>query len=261
MGLFRRKNGGFMDQIRCDEPSYLIWKWHPQGSEKGNNNRENAIRWGSSLRVKESQVAVFVYNMTDGMTQDFIEGPFDQILETENLPVFADIIGLAYQGGTPFQAEVYFINLAEKIQIPFVVPYFEIYDARFPDIGVPVAVRGTMVFRISDYREFIRIHGLSDFSLKDLQNRMKDVVTGCVKSVVSMIPDEMKIPIVQIDRKVFEISEIIEKCLSERLFRDFGIDVSAIDISSIETDRTSDGYHKLMALTAEKNNSVNVEKT
>ena len=42
-----KRTGGFMDEIRCDEPSYLIWKWHPSGSELGDNNRENAIRWGS----------------------------------------------------------------------------------------------------------------------------------------------------------------------------------------------------------------------
>ena len=41
MGLFgKRKNMGFMDEIRCDEPSYLIWKWHPSGSQQGNNYRE-----------------------------------------------------------------------------------------------------------------------------------------------------------------------------------------------------------------------------
>ena len=75
MGLFGNtpKAGGFMDVIRCDEPSYLIWKWHPKGSEPGNNNRENAIRWGSSLRVKDGEVAVFVYNQPNGFKEDFIE--------------------------------------------------------------------------------------------------------------------------------------------------------------------------------------------
>ena len=55
MSLFdrRKRNGGFMDEIRCDEPSYLIWKWHPAGVQLGEGNRENAIRWGSSLRVKD----------------------------------------------------------------------------------------------------------------------------------------------------------------------------------------------------------------
>ena len=111
MGLFSKKlsGGGFMDVIRCDEPSYLIWKWHPEGTEIGNNMRENAIRWGSSLRVKDGEVAVFVYNQKNGIMQDFVEGPFDDIIKTENFPILASIIGLAYQGGTPFQAEVYFI--------------------------------------------------------------------------------------------------------------------------------------------------------
>ena len=42
MGLFGNKNGGFMDVIRCDEPSYLIWKWYPAGSEARNNTREKS---------------------------------------------------------------------------------------------------------------------------------------------------------------------------------------------------------------------------
>ena len=108
MSLFNRnKNtGGFMDQIRCDEPSYLIWKWHPAGTQAGANKRENAIRWGSSLRVKDGEVAVFVYAQDNGTMQDYIVGPYDQTIETANFPVLARIVGLAYAGGTPFQAEV-----------------------------------------------------------------------------------------------------------------------------------------------------------
>ena len=130
MGLFSKKTlgGGFMDVIRCDEQSYLIWKWRPEGTQKGNNRKENAIRWGSSLRVKEGSVAVFVYSQLDGTAQDYIVGPYDSVLETENLPVIASIVGLAYDGGTPFQAEVYFINLAEIIQVKFAVPFFDVYD-------------------------------------------------------------------------------------------------------------------------------------
>ena len=78
-----------MDEIRCDEPSYLIWKWHPAGVQLGKGNRENAIRWGSSLRVKDGEVAVFVYSQYDGTAQEDIEGPCDLILNTENLPILA----------------------------------------------------------------------------------------------------------------------------------------------------------------------------
>ena len=51
MALFGKKEGGLMDVIRCDEPSYLIWKWRPAGSDANDTKKENAIRWGSSLRV------------------------------------------------------------------------------------------------------------------------------------------------------------------------------------------------------------------
>ena len=71
MGLFDRNNrkSGLMDEIRCDEPSYLIWKWHPSGVRQGETVRENSIRWGSSLRVKDGEVAVFVYKQKYGCTQ------------------------------------------------------------------------------------------------------------------------------------------------------------------------------------------------
>lgn len=250
MALFgKSKAGGFMDEIRCDEPSYLIWKWHPTGSEQGNNNRENAIRWGSSLRVKDGEVAVFVYQQKDGTLQDFIEGPFDQTIKTENFPVLASIIGLAYGGGTPFQAEVYFINLAHIIQARFGVPYFDIYDPRFLDFGVPVAVRGTISFKIDNYREFIKLHRLSSFNLDDFQKQIKDAVTRYVKDTVTNAPAAHNIPVIQIESKTAQINDAIEYDIGKRLKENFGVIVSGVDIGSIEIDKSSEGYSQLMAVT------------
>jgi hypothetical protein len=85
MGIFSsKKEGSMMDIIRCDEQDYLIWKWRASGNEVSPTNKENASRCGSSLRVKDGEVAVFVYKQKDGVIQDFIEGPFD---ETIKLPV------------------------------------------------------------------------------------------------------------------------------------------------------------------------------
>ena len=61
MSFFGSKSeGGMMDVIRCDETDYLVWKWTPNGQAL-TTNKENSIRWGSSLRVKDGEVAVFVY--------------------------------------------------------------------------------------------------------------------------------------------------------------------------------------------------------
>ena len=250
MGLFgKRKNVGFMDEIRCDEPSYLIWKWHPTGTQNGNNYRENAIGWGSSLRVKDGEVAVFVYKHDDGTMQDYIEGPFDQIIETQNFPVLASIVGLAYAGGTPFQAEVYFINLAQIVQVKFGVPFFDVYDPRFDDFGVPVAVRGTISFKITDYRQFIKLHRLSNFNLDDFQKQIRDVVIRYVKDIVANAPAIHNIPLVRIEAKTSEINDAIEYDIGKRLKEDFGVDVSGIDIGTIEIDKSSEGYRQLMSVT------------
>lgn len=251
MGLFNRNNrtGGFMDEIRCDEPNYLIWKWHPSGSQPGENQRENSIRWGSSLRVKDGEVAVFVYKQKDGTMQDFIEGPYDQILSTKNLPILASIVGLAYEGGTPFQAEVYFINIARMIQVRFGVPFFDVYDPRFPDFSVPVAVRGTISFGIKDYREFVKLHRLFSFNLDDFQKQIRDVANRYIKDAVANAPAAHNIPVIQIESKIAQINDAIEFDLSERLSETFGVVVSGVDIGAIEIDKSSDGYRQLLSIT------------
>ena len=250
MATFRKQSaGGFMDEIRCDEPSYLIWKWHPAGAQPGNNNRENAIRWGSSLRVKDGEVAVFVYNQKNGTMQDYIEGPYDETIKTANFPVLASIVGLAYDGGTPFQAEVYFINLAHVVQVKFGVPFFDIYDPRLVDFGVPVAVRGTVSFCIADYREFIKLHRLTNFSLGDFQRQIRDAVSRYVKDAVANAPAANNIPVIQIETKTAQINDAVEYDIGERLKESFGVLVSGVDIAAIEIDKTSEGYRHLMAVT------------
>ena len=259
MGLFnnnKEKAGGFMDQIRCDEPSYLIWKWHPKGSQQGDNNRENAIRYGSSLRVKDGEVAVFVYKQNNEVMQDFIEGPFDQIIETKNFPVLASIVGQAYAGGTPFQAEIYFINIAQLIQVRFGVPFFDVFDPRFKDFGVPVAVRGTISFKIQDYRGFVKLHRLINFDLDQFQDQIKDAVIRYVKETVANAPARNDIPVIQIETKTAQITDNCELLISDRLKEDFGVVVSGVDISAIEIDKSSEGYKQLMAVTKDVESDV-----
>lgn len=253
MSLFNKndRKGGFMDEIRCDEPSYLIWKWYPVGVQSGVGNRENAIRWGSSLRVKDGEVAVFVYKQGNGTMQDFIVGPFNQRIKTANFPVLASIVGLAYEGGTPFQAEVYFINLARIIQVKFGVPFFDVYDPRFADFGVPIAVRGTVSFSIADYREFIKLHRLNSFNLDDFQKQIRDAVNRYVKDCVANAPASHNIPVIQIESKTAQINDVVEYDLTERLKENFGVLVSGFDIGVIEIDKSSEGYCQLMSVTRE----------
>lgn len=248
MSLLNRSSGGVLDVIRCDEKDYLIWKWRPHNTG-GRSKRENSIRWGSALRVKDGEVAVFFCSGPEGTVQEGIEGPFDGRLETGNLPVLSSIVELAYGGDSPYQAEIYFVNLAQIIQVKFGVPYFDVFDQRFPDLGVPVAVRGTISFHITDYQEFVKLNRLDTFSLDSFRNQIKDTVSRHVKSVVTNLPAVHNIPVVQMERKLDEINLLVAERLLP-IFRDqFGATVTSIDIAAIETDKDSEEYRELASIT------------
>ncbi|MBE7088503.1 MAG: DUF4339 domain-containing protein [Clostridiales bacterium] len=251
MGLFKnnKKVGLIADIIRCDEPSYLIWKWHPDGTQPGENKREYAIRRGSSLRVKEGEVAVFVYKQKDGTMQDFVEGPFDAKLKTANLPILSSILGAFLGGDTPFQAEVYFINLANVIQTRFAVPYFDVSDYRHPDFTVPIAVRGSITFKIDDYKNFIKLHRLTNFNLEVFSEQIRDAVSRYVKNAVASASLTYSVPVVQLASKTEMINDEVERNLKQRLKEDFGVVASGIDIGVIDIDTSSEGYRELMAIT------------
>jgi membrane protease subunit (stomatin/prohibitin family) len=250
MSIFSKpKKGGMSDVIRCDEPNYLIWKWHPNGVSAGEVKRETAIRTNSILRVKNGEVAVFVYKQKNGVNEDYILGPYDEVLKSKNFPVLSSIIGLWYEGDTPFQAEVFFINLARAIQINFGVPYFDVVDPRFPDFQVPVAVRGTMTFKIEDYKAFVKYHQLVNFSIDDLKTKINATVSRYVKSAVTNALTENNIPLIAIESKIDLITEKIELFVRGRLAENFGVFVTGLDISAIEVDKDNDAYRELKRIT------------
>ena len=230
MGIFGRgKGGGLMNVIRCDEQEYLVWKWRPLGQDVNSTSRENSIRYGSSLRVKDGEVAVF---------------------KTANFPVLSSIVGLAFGGESPFQAEVYFINLAQNNQLRFSVPYFDVFDPRLPDHGVPMAVRGIITFNITDYKGFLKLNRLVNFDHNQFLEQIRGALSKYVKGVVMNIPQEMGIPMVQMERQILSINERVESYLKPRLENDFGVNVKGLDISALQIDKDSPYYEDLRQLTA-----------
>lgn len=182
--------------------------------------------------------------------QDYIEGPYDQTIKTANFPILTSIVGAAFGGASPFQAEIYFINLSGNIQIRFGVPFFDVFDPRYPDHPVPIAVRGTITFNIADYKEFIKLNRLIDFDLDSFEQQVKSAVVKNIKGIVINIPSDNGIPVVQMERKILELNDLIEGLLRKRFISDFGVNLKALDISSLEIDKESSGYKALQKITA-----------
>lgn len=252
LNIFKNNDGGFMDVIRCEEQEYLIHKWTPGGAAANTTTRENAIRYGSRLRVMPGEAAVFLYPQQDGTMMDVIEGPVDQTIKTANFPVLSNIVGAFYGGESPFMAEVYFLNLGQNIQIKFGIPYFDVFDNRFPDLGIPCAVRGSITFNVVDYTNFIKLYRLLNFELDELKEKIKDFYTRKIKAIVLNIPADTGLPVMQLERKLDDINEYVMKKLKPELETDFGINLKRLDINTIELDKTSSAYMQLKGATTDQ---------
>jgi membrane protease subunit (stomatin/prohibitin family) len=259
------KGGLFADMIQSPEQNrdWLIYKWRPAGGEAGSTRRENSIRFSSSITVRQGEVAVFLYtaqrqNLTGqsgtgqtigGAPLDFIEGYWQGGLKTANLPILAGILGAAFGGGTPFPAQVYFINTAGVNQVQFGVPYFPMFDPRLPDHPVDVAVRGALTFRIADYKQFIGLHALVDFDMEKFKTQIKTAVVDHVQNSMMDIQAKLGRPLIQINTYRRDVRAMLEDDLKRSLASTYGVTLAELNISAIEVDQESPGYARLARLT------------
>ena len=265
MWLFNKsKEGGLMDSIRCDERDFLIWKWRPDSSrEAGQSKKENSIRYGSSLRVRPGQAAVFLYQNKG--SYDVITGPYDDVVRTENMPVLASIIGTAYKGGTPFPAEVYFINLAKGMELPFVIPYFRVIpsEPEYKAYDIEVAIKGSMTFEVPVQQEFLKYFleawGTSDTSMEDFEAKVKTLLTQEVKRVVSNAPKDTGIFIMHFNGLIGELGRYICSRIQDPIAHRFGVLATGVNIDDIRYDEDSEGYQRLKRLTEDQTHLYNLE--
>ena len=142
-------------------------------------------------------------------------------------------------------------NLSKGSQVKFAVPYFDVFDPRFMDQGVPVAVHGMIVYSIDDMDLFHQINKNEAFSDETFQNKLRGQVAKYVKGVVANAPADAQIPVVQLERKILEISELVQKYVAPKVEQLFGITVRSLDVTSINIDKESPNYRELKAITAD----------
>lgn len=89
------------------------------------------------------------------------------------------------------------------------------------------------------------------YSDETFKNKLRGQLTKFIKSVVVNAPIDAQIPVVQIERKIMEISELVQQRVMPQVEKLFGITIRSLDITSINIDKESRGYRELKALTAD----------
>jgi hypothetical protein len=129
------------------------------------------------------------------------------------------------------------------------------------DFGVPMAARGTITFNVTDYKGFIKLNRLINFELEDFNKQIKDAVSKYVKGVITNIPSDNGIPVLQMEKKLLEINDLIAAYLKPRLENDFGVNLKGFDLATIEVDKESQGYAELRKVTADQAAKTTVAQT
>jgi len=142
-------------------------------------------------------------------------------------------------------------NLSKGSQVKITIPFFDVFDPRLQDYGVPVAVDAVIVYSIEDMDLFHNINKNEGYSDETFQQKLRGTVTKFVKGVVTNAPTDAQIPVVQLERKIMEISEIVQQKVTPQVERLFGITIRQLDVVDIRVKKDSRGYLELKALTAD----------
>lgn len=184
-----------------------------------------AIELGSQLIVEESQQAVF---LRDGKALDTF-GPGRHTLATQNLPLLVKLLGLPFEGKSPFQAAVVFVSTKTFIDLKWGTKEPVAY--RDSELAmVRLRAFGKFAVRISNAQLFVNtIVGTNDiYTTDEVESYFKDVI---VARFTDVLGENLQ--------SVFELPKVYDElsmALKSRVAADFskyGIELADLILGAI----------------------------
>jgi len=218
MGLFDSIKGQLIDIIEwtSNDPETLAHRFE---------RRENEIKMGAKLVVREGQSAVFI---NEGkLTDVFTAGTYT--LSTQNLPVLSDLRGWKYGFNSPFKAEVYFINSITISNRKWGTP--NPVMMRDKELGV-VRLRafGAFAYSVTNATTFFKtaIGTLAQVQTNDLETQLKALIISAFSDTLG----ESQISAFDLAAKYSELGTLVEKSLTEK-FAYYGLKVNQFILENI----------------------------
>lgn len=134
-----------------------------------------AVQLGSQLVVEESQEAVF---LRDGRALD-VFGPGRHTLTTANLPLLTRLIGLPFEGKSPFQAAAIFVSTKRFMDLKWGTKEPVVYRDRELDM-VRLRAFGKFAVRIADTQTFVHqvVGTQGHYTSAAVESFFKDVIVA-----------------------------------------------------------------------------------
>lgn len=218
MGIWDRIRGELIDIIEWldDSNDTMVYRFE---------RRNNEIKYGAKLTVREGQAAVFI---NEGQIADIFQ-PGMYTLETKNLPILATLKGWKYGFESPFKAEVYFVSTRRFTDLKWGTK--NPIMMRDQEFG-PIRLRafGTYTVRVKDPGVFIQeIVGTDGHFTKD---EVTDQLRNIVVSRFADLLGESKIPALDLAGNYDELGKFITERISPN-FEGYGLELSELYVENV----------------------------
>ncbi len=223
---------GLIDVVKWDEPAGLFVYKHP----------ETELSTLTQLIVNESQEAIL---FKGGQRMD-IFGPGRHTLSTGNIPILNHLINLPFGGTSPFTAEVWFVDKSVQLDMKWGTATPILLEDPIYGVIIPVRAFGQFGLKIADSGRFVgKIVGArSDFSRAAMDQYLRGLLMTQIKDSLSEAMIERSVSILEISSQLIELSQGVQKRVTEE-FERYGLSVESLKIISIDVPEDDDAFAML----------------
>lgn len=200
------------------------------------------LRLGTQLVVKTSQHAFFIKG--GQVLDEFKEGTYT--LKTGNIPLLHKIINIPFGGDSPFQAEVWFINMISKLDNKWGTPTpIQLEDPKY-NIVVPVRAFGQFGMSIENPKLFLQtlVGNMKEFSVEKVVEYFQGKVISSITSAIGKKMVLEGISVLQIHVLLDDLSEYCKEKIQQEFFN-YGIKVENFYLMSINVPESDPSVIKL----------------
>lgn len=200
------------------------------------------LRLGTQLVVYPGQVAFF---LKGGRVFDSF-GPGTYTLETNNIPLLGKLLNLPFGGNSPFQAEVWFVNMVAILDSKWGTSTpLQIEDPKY-EVIVPVRAYGQYGFSISEPEKFLAgvVGNMTVFTVDTLGQYFKGKILSMLTNIISDKLTKDGISVLKINSHLYDIAEYCKERIGER-FTKYGVELREFDIIAINVKEDDPSFQKL----------------
>ncbi|WP_051533463.1 SPFH domain-containing protein [Anaerovibrio sp. RM50] len=200
----------------------------------------------SQLVVHESQQAIL---MKDGqMLQTF--GPGRYTMDTKNIPLLREFVQLPFADHkSPFHCEIYFINLAEQLNVHWGTNQAVEYIDPNYNVVMNIGLSGTMSIKIKDGRFLLKhLVGTEELMSRDgITGWLKNICQSKLKAYIASYMQKPEVSIFNMDTQLEHMSKELQLNM-EPVMGGYGFQLMYFVATNFVRPQNCEGYNKIKDL-------------